>query len=436
MRILILSHGHPDLSAGGAERAAYSLFQRLKRDPAVTRAVFVAAADRHAIGHDADFGSFRGRSDEILAAPPPVDGFTFQSLGYDALKRLVDELVRTIKPDLVHVHHFIFWGLDVFELFQKAGVRVVFTFHEYAAVCANFGQMVKSDGRLCHASSPAECGMCLPSLGAGKFFIRDTIVRTLLGFVDRCISPSRFLKARLVAWGIADERVAVVENLLSSDLLYQYHARGRSGPVRSRPDLAEGAPKMVFGFFGQVTPFKGVDTLLEAAALLPDHVRQRMTIRLYGENRHYTDTEFHERTQALLRDVRGVVSPMGGYRGDDVLDLMSSCDMIIVPSVWWENSPVVIQEARLAARPVICSNIGGMAEKADPTVDYVFPARSPGALANLIVEIVDNPIKPNPERLKSLAQRRADADEAHFVQHLVLYRAALDRDRAVMPIGA
>ena len=42
---------------------------------------------------------------------------------------------------------------------------------------------------------------------------------------------------------------------------------------------------------------------------------------------------------------------------------MSASDYVLVPSTWWENSPVVIQEAYAAGRPVICSGIGGMAEK-------------------------------------------------------------------------
>src|SRR5690349_14585697 len=125
MRVMVLSHGHPDLGAGGAERAAYSIFQKLKVDPSVEQAVFVARSEHQAIGHSAFFGSFRGRPDEILASPPPVDGFTFQSLNYDLLKQLIDELVRTVRPDVVHIHHFIYWGLDIFEMFKRAGVRVI-----------------------------------------------------------------------------------------------------------------------------------------------------------------------------------------------------------------------------------------------------------------------------------------------------------------------
>ena len=68
MRMIILSHGHPELSAGGAERAAYSLFQRLKQDPQVDEVVFVARAEHQAIGHSAFLGSFRGASDPRRSA--------------------------------------------------------------------------------------------------------------------------------------------------------------------------------------------------------------------------------------------------------------------------------------------------------------------------------------------------------------------------------
>jgi hypothetical protein len=251
MRILILSHGHPELSTGGAERAAYSLFQNLKQRPSVTKAVFVACAEREAIGHDAFFGSFRGRPDEILVTPPPVDGFTFQTLAYDTLHQLMGELIKAVRPDVVHVHHFIFWGIEIFELFKRAGVRVVFTFHEYAAICTHFGQMVKVDGRLCHAASPAECALCFPTVSAGKFFIRNTLLKTMLAYVDQFVAPSEFLKERYSAWGLPFDRIAVIENLLDPALLSRARARQASRATTSRATAAAEGQKVVLGYFGQ-----------------------------------------------------------------------------------------------------------------------------------------------------------------------------------------
>jgi glycosyltransferase involved in cell wall biosynthesis len=421
MRILVLSHGHPDLGVGGAERAAYSLFQRLKADPTVERVTFVARAEHNAIGHSAFFGSFRGRPDEILACPPPVDAFTFQSHNFLLLKQLVEELVAFIRPDIVHVHHFLLWGTEIFELFRQAGVRVVFTLHEYAAICANFGQMIKTDGRLCHVASPAECALCIPSASAGKFFVRQTITQTLFRNVDLFVSPSRFLKDRYVAWGIPESQIVVIENVMDRDVRGQIEARAASGR------LAPEAPsrrndRVVFGYFGQINPFKGVDVLLEAAMMLPEEIRDRVEVRIHGENKHFREGEFGAKLETLFGKASpSVVRAMGGYRNQDVVELMSACDWVVVPSIWWENSPIVIQEARVAGRPLLCSNIGGMAEKMNPALDRLFMAGHPGALAEAIAEIVESSSPRSPASLAETARARILGDDAAYAEHIRIY---------------
>jgi glycosyltransferase involved in cell wall biosynthesis len=64
---------------------------------------------------------------------------------------------------------------------------------------------------------------------------------------------------------------------------------------------------------------------------------------------------------------------------------MANLDWVVVPSVWWENSPLVIQEAFHFGKPVICSDIGGMAEKVRDGVDGLhFRAADPRSLAEVI----------------------------------------------------
>lgn len=424
MRVMVLSHGHPELGAGGAERAAYSLFQRLKTDPRVEQAIFVARSEYETIGHSACFGSFRGRADEVLAYPPPLDLFTNQSLNYDFLAQLIDELIRFFRPDVVHIHHFVFWGLDIFEMFKRAGVRIVFTLHEYAAICTNFGQMVKTDDRLCYAASPAECSQCFPSVSAGKFFVREAIYKMFLDNVDAFISPSTFLKERYVAWGLPPERIEVIENLMNQDVQHRSRA-----PAVSRLLQSENR-RLILAFFGQINPFKGVDVLLEACALLPERIREKIEVRIHGENKHFREGEFAQKIDHFLGETRDVVRMMGGYRNQDVIHLMQACDWIVVPSIWWENSPIVIQEARVAGRPIICSDIGGMIEKIDRNLDIPFTAGSSGALADIIRSLVEGSFQQDAEALSRLPEARLALDAENYHRHFVLYEGAKQATRS------
>jgi glycosyltransferase involved in cell wall biosynthesis len=69
---------------------------------------------------------------------------------------------------------------------------------------------------------------------------------------------------------------------------------------------------------------------------------------------------------------------------------MRSVGWVVVPSIWWENSPVVIQEARRAGTPLIVSDIGGMAEKAEAGVDGLhFKRGSPVDLARAMLDAAE-----------------------------------------------
>jgi glycosyltransferase involved in cell wall biosynthesis len=71
---------------------------------------------------------------------------------------------------------------------------------------------------------------------------------------------------------------------------------------------------------------------------------------------------------------------------------MASIDWVVVPSAWWENSPLVIQEAFQNGRPVICSDVGGMAEKVTNGVDGLhFRVADPQSLAETIRRAAGSP---------------------------------------------
>jgi hypothetical protein len=78
---------------------------------------------------------------------------------------------------------------------------------------------------------------------------------------------------------------------------------------------------------------------------------------------------------------------------------------------------------------MICANIGGMAEKIDRSTDLLFPARSPGGLAEVMRTIVRHQTRPNAQHLNDLATSRSNADDIHFARHRALYDTLLPHAR-------
>jgi glycosyltransferase involved in cell wall biosynthesis len=139
-----------------------------------------------------------------------------------------------------------------------------------------------------------------------------------------------------------------------------------------------------------LTPFKGIDVLLRAVRRLGADWEGHLWI--HGANYEAQIPEVQEEIDALLAETRGTVTFAGPYDPASLPRLMAETDWVVVPSVWWENSPLVIQEAFQHGRPVICSDIGGMAEHVRHEVDGLhFRARDHEALARVLQRATTDP---------------------------------------------
>jgi glycosyltransferase involved in cell wall biosynthesis len=146
-----------------------------------------------------------------------------------------------------------------------------------------------------------------------------------------------------------------------------------------------------------------------------------MEVGVHGANLDKQNTEFRADVTALLDKQSDVVTYFGPFDNRYVLDLMSTYDWIVVPSIWWENSPLVIQEARLLGKPVLCSRIGGMAEKIVSGIDGLhFEAGNSIDLARKIETIVTHPhwIGGDGEALQRM-------HSTAVMKHVELYRQVL-----------
>jgi glycosyltransferase involved in cell wall biosynthesis len=183
-----------------------------------------------------------------------------------------------------------------------------------------------------------------------------------------------------VEWGIPRERI----------LLEEYGRRLVARPeAGSRSQDPAGAR---LGFFGQMNPYKGVDVLLAAMVKHAAGPGPHARAWLHGANLDLQEHGFRDAIAELLAEAGEHVTYAGPYEPERVGELMAAVDWVVVPSVWWENSPLVIQEAFAHGRPVICSDIGGMAEKvADGVNGLHFRVGDPDSLAAVIGRVARSP---------------------------------------------
>ena len=133
-----------------------------------------------------------------------------------------------------------------------------------------------------------------------------------------------------------------------------------------------------FAFFGRHTPTKGLNILVAAASELARRGRTDLRIDVHG----VTPEEFAAAYPEMM-PTPDIIQFRGHYRPHEVVAKMRDYGWVVVPSIWWENSPLVIQEAKAAGIPMIVSNIGGMKEKVGDR-GRLFEVGDPSSLADVM----------------------------------------------------
>jgi len=376
-KIAIFSHGHPFYSKGGGEVVAFNSFRAMRTAGvdvnlycAVNRALKPDLAIFAPGEHLIEF-----QKNEYLFPAHRLDPFLFAHEDRTFFPAVIRQLSAQ-KVDVFHFHHFWSVGTDLIIQLMAIFPQATFalTLHELLAICLRDGQMVRTvNNGLCSRQSDIECHMCFPKIDKDHFRARRLFFYELLSRFDLLVSPSIFLARRFVDWGV-NKQIMVLEN-------------GYNAPtVRSRENIPDDANVTKrFAFFGQATLFKGLDIFVAAASQVN---LNDVIFAIYGCDRSRFSEQFGTRWDLELEKLGPRLQFFGPYDPQSVFELMQHNGWIVVPSIWWENSPLVIQEAFLAGRPPIVANIGGMSEKVANGVNGLhFTARNSAALADVMRQV-------------------------------------------------
>lgn len=390
MRILFVANGLPPGEKAGVQIYTAGLARRLGARHEVV--VYAPAYDRDVpefTEYEEDHGTFR--------AHRIVNHFSNHDLEKELYHPEIDvrfeRFLRAWRPDVVHVQSLLNLSASLLARARETSAPVVLHLHDYWFVCPLY-LFLQRDLRRCtfepgamlekcvrcdvataylnrleapHPYGPGVLrGMVTPEAWATLEAIYEGDASAVFGaWTEPGLADFRRRRARLMAYmqrQLARADVAIAPSRHMEDvfaragvpaerLLHLPYGidHGRLGDVRH-----ERKDRLRVTFLGTLTKQKGPHVLLQAFAGLP---RGRARLRLYG----WTGDE---RYAAWLRELAAGpdIEWMGPAEREDLPGIHAETDVLVVPSIWVENCPIVIREAHAARTPVVASRTGAFPE--------------------------------------------------------------------------
>ncbi len=418
-------------SVGGSEFYTYHLSQELVRrghEVVVLTGLQDLSIDRYKVIHT----TFEG-----LRVIKVVNSFyftrTFRDFFIDeAIDGIFREITEREKPDIIHFQHLPFLSGNLPEIAHQLGVPSLFTVHDYWYICFR-SQLIRPGFGACpgpkggvYCASCHDVAVPNPSVTPRFGFLSRILQSRLVAKMNpkERLSPAMIqkIKAILYKQPVADvkaEEPVNDENVRDHVFRYTFFKRQFEFPrVVLSPsrhlkrryedegyreilhvplgfygvDKVKNMPfdgTLRIAYLGNIVPFKGAHVILREVMKLGK--RERVEVHIHG--RPVNELYYEEVKQYARQFPGGKVFLHGGYRSDrEMKDILSKVHLVVFPSLWEENYPLVVRETLLHGVPVIGSRLGGVPEAIEDGVNgFLFDPYREGELAEKIGIILDDP---------------------------------------------
>jgi glycosyltransferase involved in cell wall biosynthesis len=304
-------------------------------------------------------------------------------------------VLHAVQPHVLHVHNLLNLSFDLTALARTRRIPIVATLHDYTLVCPSGGQRVhRAADHVCETIDADRCVRCfrespyhahiamgrLAAMAPAPGALRRAAKGLLRVFPSAASALARTVShAPLVPMSAADidarmdaaRRVFEEVDLFvapSAALANQFESLGiqRSklrvadygfAPLNSasRPASNGDRRPLRIGFVGTLVWHKGAHVLLDAVRRLDSNSYE---LKIFGD-----PAVFPGYVADLQARAAGLpVTFSGRFTRTSVAEVYTQLDVLVVPSLWLENSPLVIHEAFMAGVPVVGARIGGIAD--------------------------------------------------------------------------
>lgn len=326
------------------------------------------------------------------------------------VEQWLDQYLQSHRPDIIHVTSTYSLGVGLLRSARRVHIPLVLTLMDFWFLCPRTS-LLRSDDELCDGrTTPWECQECLltsshlylrtravvssqlqPVLWSGIAHVpllarrrgarglaldmdrRKAELRKDLELPNLILAHSTFVQ-KMVAHAGLSQRVVHLSNGLDLAWAVSYQGKKPSALVR-------------FGYMGQITKIKGVHLLVQAFQQLAAQGRAHLTI--WGDLKR--EPHYGQNLRDLVAD-HPAITLGGPFRRAQLAAVLADIDVLVVPSLWYENAPLVIAEAFVTHTPVIATNLGGMAEAVrHETNGLLFERGNVTDLCKQLARILDEP---------------------------------------------